>query len=68
MIRRLMGGLLLLCILMSAPLKAQQIDELHTNSLTAMKEGKWAEAHQLLDKAVKMYKETLGATVSEPQV
>lgn len=54
-IPRLLGGLLLLCCIFSAPLKGQQIDELHTNSLTLMNEKKWAEAHQLLDKAVKIY-------------
>jgi tetratricopeptide (TPR) repeat protein len=53
--KSLLGGVLLLSVLLSAPLPAQTIDVLWTNSLTAMNAGEWSKAHALLSKAVAQY-------------
>lgn len=54
-LKRLAGSLLILLAVLAAPLQAQSIDELHTQSLTSMRQGNWGHALSLLDKAIKQY-------------
>ena len=56
-LQRYLGGVLLLSVLLTAaPVRAQGgIDELWSNSLTAMKAHEWGKAHGYLQKAVNDY-------------
>jgi tetratricopeptide (TPR) repeat protein len=54
--KRILCGVLALFALVSVPkLSAQGIDVAWANSLTAMRADKWAEAHQILSKAVAQF-------------